>query len=115
MSLALSPGTPASQAAAWVQGFLHGSGLALIHHTSLWRLVNQWVMSLPEETFVSVLPLLRRTFSTFPAGERRQIGELAKGAGQVKMPGGPDQLDLARVENVLPLLLKILGKPKETA
>lgn len=114
MSFALSPGTPASQAAAWVQGFLYGSGLALIHHASLWRLVNQWVMSLSEETFVSVLPLLRRTFSTFPAGERRQIGELAKGASPAETSHGPDQLDLARVGNVLPLLLKILGKPKET-
>jgi hypothetical protein len=114
MSLALSPGTPASQAAAWVQGFLHGSGLALIHQASLWRLINQWVISLSEETFISVLPLLRRTVSTFPAGERRQIGELAKGAGPTHILHGQDQLDMSRVEKVLPLLLKILSKPEET-
>ena len=110
MSLALSPGTPTAQAAAWVQGFLHGSGLALIHHATLWRLLNQWVMSLSHETFISVLPLLRRTFSTFPAGERRQIGELAKSGGQTESLSGENQLDMARVEKVLPLLIKILGK-----
>src|SRR5262249_2645469 len=105
MSLALSPGTPTSQAAAWVQGFLHGSGLALIHHAALWRIVNQWVMSLSNETFISALPLLRRTFSTFPSGERRQIGELAKGVSQTEFVGGNNDLDMSRVEKVLPLLI----------
>jgi Family of unknown function (DUF5682) len=115
MSLALSPGTPTSQAAAWVQGFLHGSGLALIHHASLWQLVNQWVLSLSNETFISILPLLRRTFSTFPAGERRQIGELAKTGGQVAILQGENHLDISRVEKVLPLLIKILGEQQEAA
>jgi hypothetical protein len=115
MSLVLSPGTPTSHAAAWVQGFLHGSGLALIHHATLWRLVNQWVMSLSEESFISVLPLLRRTFSTFPVGERRQIGEMAKSGGPTEILQGDDHLDMSRVEKVLPLLIKILGKEKETA
>ena len=113
MSLALSPGTPTAQAAAWVQGFLHGSGLALIHHASLWQLVNHWVMSLSDEVFISVLPLLRRTFSTFPAGERRQIGELAKSGGQTEIQSGGRQLDMSRVEKVLPLLIKILGKRED--
>lgn len=109
MSLALSPGMPAAQAAAWVEGFLHGSGLTLIHHASLWQLVDQWVMSLSNEMFISVLPLLRRAFSAFPAGERRQIGELAKNGGQTETLRGENNLDMSRVEKVLPLLIKILG------
>lgn len=113
MSLALSPGTPTPQAAAWVQGFLHGSGLALIHHASLWQLINQWVLSLSNETFISVLPLLRRTFSTFPAGERRQIGELAKGGSQTEMLRGEEDLDISRVKKVLPLLIRILGQEEQ--
>ena len=115
MSLALSPGTPAPQAAAWVQGFLHGSGLALLHNPVLWQLVNQWVMSLSPDSFVAVLPLLRRTFSTFPAGERRQIGELAKDSGQLSIPQTDDDLDMDRVEKVLPLLKAILGISEESA
>jgi Family of unknown function (DUF5682) len=115
MRLTLSPGTPAAQAAAWVQGFLHGSGLALLHNATLWSLVNQWVMSLSNEMFLSVLPLLRRTFSTYPAGERRQIGELAKNSGQIKILHGENDLDLERVKKVLPLLKTILGVPKESA
>lgn len=114
MSLALSPGTPAAQAAAWVQGFLHGSGLALLHHTTLWRLVNQWVMSLSDETFLAVLPLLRRTFSTFPTGERRQIGELVKSGGPAEILHEEDRLDPARLEKVLPLLIKILGRQESS-
>ena len=115
MSLALSPGTPAPQAAAWVQGFLHGSGLALLHNPVLWQLVNQWVMSLSPDSFVAVLPLLRRTFSTFPAGERRQIGKLAKDSGQLSIPQTDDDLDMDRVEKVLPLLKAILGISEESA
>ena len=115
MSLALSPGTPAPQAAAWVQGFLHGSGLALLHNPVFWQLVNQWVMSLSPDSFVAVLPLLRRTFSTFPAGERRQIGELAKDSGQLPIHPTDDDLDMDRVEKVLPQLMAILGISKEPA
>lgn len=115
MSLALSPGTPAAQAAAWVQGFLQGSGLALLHNPILWQLVNQWVMSLSGDSFVAILPLLRRTFSSFPAGERRQIGELAKDSGQVQSVRSNDDLDPARVKKVLPLLKLILAKSMEPA
>ena len=115
MGLVLSPGIPTAQAAAWIQGFLHGSGLALLHNPMLWQLVNQWVMSLSSDQFVSVLPLLRRTFSTFPSGERRQIGELAKDGVPVQVFDANDQLDMQRVEKVLPLLKMLLGIPKESA
>jgi len=37
--------------------------------------LNQWLCGLPEETFTQLLPLLRRTFATFAAPERRSIGE----------------------------------------
>jgi hypothetical protein len=109
MSQALSPGTPAAQSAAWLQGFLHGSGQALIHHPRLWRLVDDWVLSLPEDLFTSVLPLLRRTFSMFPAPERRQIGEMARSGGRAAVVSGDIELDPARVEQALALVMMILG------
>jgi hypothetical protein len=115
MGLALSPGTPTPQAAAWVLGFLHDSGLALLHNPVFWQLVNQWVISLSPDSFVAVLPLLRRTFSTFPAGERRQIGELAKDGGQLPTHQTDNDLDMDRVEKVLPQLKAILGISKELA
>jgi hypothetical protein len=109
MSRALSPGTPADQSAAWVQGFLHQGGQALIYHPRLWQLVDEWVLSLPEHTFKTVLPLLRRTFSTFTAPERRQIGEMARSSGRIPAAVGELELDPARVERALELVRKILG------
>ena len=110
MSLALSPGTPAAESAAWVQGFLHSGGQALIHDPGLWRLLDEWVLSLPETLFTSLLPLLRRTFSTFPASERRQIGELAKTGGRIAATAGKMELDPVRAEKALLLVNLILGK-----
>jgi len=109
MSLALSPGTPAPESAAWVQGFLHSGGQALIHAPALWQLLNEWVCSLPEALFTTLLPLLRRTFSTFPAPERRQIGELAKTGGRAASLTGNLELDPARAEKALALVKLILG------
>ncbi len=108
MGLALSPGTPAPQSAAWVQGFLHGSGQALIHHPHLWQMLDAWVLTLPESLFTSLLPLLRRTFSTFAAPERRQIGELAKTGGRSAVSTGDDDLDEIRAEKALALVIQIL-------
>lgn len=109
MSLALSPGTPAAESAAWVQGFLHSGGQALIHHPNLWQLLNDWLVSLPEEQFIAVLPLLRRTFSTFPPPERRQLGEIAKTGGRITAATGEVELDPARAEKALALVNQILG------
>jgi len=108
MSRALSPGTPAAQAAAWVQGFLHGGGQALIHHPQLWQLVNDWLLALPGELFATLLPLLRRTFSLFPAAERRQIGELARHGRAAFSQGGAANLDLVRAASALTLVKLIL-------
>lgn len=62
-----------SAVAAWLEGFLHGNGLLLIHQPGLLRLINQWVDSLPEEGLAVHLPILRRTFSVFSARERKEI------------------------------------------
>ncbi len=77
--LALSPVNGAPKAAAWLDGFLHGSGLLLIHHRELWTLVDDWVGRLDDEGFQMVLPLLRRTFSKYQPVERRKMLELASG------------------------------------
>jgi hypothetical protein len=115
MSQALSPGTPTPQAAAWVEGFLHGSGQALIHHLHLWQMVDAWALALPEEQFNAVLPLLRRTFSTFSASERRQIGELAKTGGRVAAAVENLPLDPLRAEKALTLVKFILEAKQETS
>ncbi len=113
MEYALSPGSPPAQAAAWLEGFLHGSSLVLIHKPQFWQMVDSWVMSLTPEMFTALLPLIRRTFSTFPAPERHQIGELAKGGGRAAAAAGDEDLEMARVEKVLPILIRILGAQED--
>ena len=113
MSLALSAAAEPSQAAAWVEGFLRGSGLLLLHDESLWQVLDEWVTQLNGDVFVQLLPLLRRTFSTFPAPERRQMGERVKRgmtpAGKGRAIGVDEGLDVSRAESVLPVVRMLLG------
>lgn len=81
MGLALSPGTPPPEAAAWIEGFLSGGGVLLVHDERLLALVDGWLSSVPGDAFTDVLPLLRRTFSAFDTGVRRTVGELVRRGG----------------------------------
>jgi hypothetical protein len=71
---ALARGTEPSAAAAWLDGFLAGTGQVLVHDAALLGLIDRWMCELPDDLFTAVVPLLRRTFGTFSAGERRAIG-----------------------------------------
>src|SRR5262245_43735801 len=115
LSLALSTANEPAQAAAWIEGFLKGSGLLLLHDETLWRTLDEWLTALPNDSFTALAPLLRRTFSTFTSPERRQIGERARrGVASVSraaigvQPSAED-FDQARAEAVLPLVAKLLG------
>lgn len=111
LGLALSLATEPTQAAAWIEGFLKGSGLLLLHDQDIWQVLDQWVCELAPDTFVTLLPLLRRTFSTFPAAERRQMGErVTQGRVGAGLQGwGSEELDCDRAEMVLPLVAQLLG------
>ena len=111
LSRTLSVAEDPPRAAAWVEGFLAGSGQLLLHDDTLWRLVDDWLSSLREETFVALLPLLRRAFSTFTAPERRQLGQRARqpgGSGRLTSPGDLE-FDQARAEAGLRTVLMLLG------
>ncbi|MEO9326011.1 DUF5682 family protein [Nocardioides sp. C4-1] len=75
MSRRLSRAADAVAGAAWVDGFLDGDAVLLVHDATLLGLVDAWVAGVGEESFEDVLPLLRRTFARFEPPERRQIGE----------------------------------------
>lgn len=111
LSLMLSRGGDPAQAAAWVEGFLSSSGLVLLHHADLLDLIDRWIGSISNEVFQEQVPLLRRTFSTFPAAERRQIGELLRGRlADAKSPASaPEDLNVERARRVLPVLRTIFG------
>lgn len=78
ISLALSTANKPQHVASWIEGFLKGSGMILIYDNRLWNLIYDWVNSLEQEVFMDLLPYLRRAFSRFEHGERRQIGSKAK-------------------------------------
>jgi hypothetical protein len=127
--LALSPVTPARQAAAWVEGLLHGSGLLLVHQDGLWVALDTWLADLTPDTFIALLPLLRRAFSAFQPSERRAMGEKLKRIRQavpmgasaaLKSRRGDDvvsddtlaavaALDRGRSDGMVPILAHILG------
>lgn len=109
LSQALSIGPEPDAAAAWLEGFLNQSALVLLHDDSLWTLVDGWVAGLGEEHFLRVLPLIRRTFASFQAAERRQLGEKAKHTTTTRPAARPSDWDLARAELPLPLLRTVLG------
>nr|WP_202495864.1 DUF5682 family protein [Streptomyces sp. SID4982] len=124
MGLALSPGTPPGDAAAWVEGFVGGGGggLLLVHDERLLALVDAWLTSVPADAFTDVLPLLRRTFSAYEPGVRRTLGELVRrgpgsGAGAgghpATSPGFAPEADAGRADAVLPVLHLLLGLTPE--
>jgi hypothetical protein len=110
LSLHLSAGAEPAKAAAWLDGFLNRNAVVLLHDASVWRLVDDWLAGLKEEHFVRVLPLVRRTFSAFEAGERRDLGQRAgQGAQVVAAPVATAAWDEDRACLPLPLLRQILG------
>ncbi|HEX2533350.1 MAG TPA: DUF5682 family protein, partial [Chitinophagaceae bacterium] len=75
--------------AAWLEGFLKGSGTLLLLDEDLWSVLNGWVSTLEDADFTEVLPLLRRTFAQFTPPERHKLGEKARhGSGSVTRKTG---------------------------
>ncbi|MEU6627968.1 DUF5682 family protein [Streptomyces parvus] len=128
MGLALSPGTPPADAAAWIEGFVGGAsggGMLLVHDERLLGLVDAWLTGVPADQFTDVLPLLRRTFSAYEPGVRRTLGELVR-RGPVPEGARRDDaapatggfgpgLDRTRADAVEPVLRLLLGRPPEPA
>lgn len=73
-----SVGNSPSDIAFWFEGFLEGSGTVLLLDDVLWGLVNSFICNLDQESFDQILPIMRRTFSTFEQHERTQLGQKAK-------------------------------------
>ncbi len=111
LSRALSYGTPPSVGAAFVEGFLAGSGTVLLHDAELRSVIDRWLSSLSPSAFDATVPLLRRTFGAFEPAERRQLGRLVAG-GRPETPAGfgPD-VDAERLGATLITVRHLLGLP----
>lgn len=111
-SYAMSSAAPPAISAAWLEGFLKGSGTLLLVDNDLWTVVYNWMHHLEEDAFKQLLPLLRRTFSNFSKAERRKLGEKAKGGttGNSDMQQQEmDNIDTVRALKGVPVVLQMLG------
>ena len=119
LAAVLSVGEDRSRAAAWIEGFLSGSGMVLLHDEAMLRLLDGWLRDVPGEAFADLLPLLRRTFATFEPSERRQIGERVRrlgpdGSGAGSTANGDrdrdgEAVDRERAAPVLAAVARLLG------
>jgi hypothetical protein len=117
--LTLSPATPTAEAAAWVAGVLRGGAQMMLAQNGLWLALDGWLAALDGETFVALLPLLRRAFADFEAPARRTMGEKVKRlhhtetASEAGSTAGTIGAEGAVVEErarrVLPVLARVLG------
>jgi len=81
----LSPGTPPLHCIAWLEGFFGAYRRSgdnedgandvnlLIHVPALLRVLDTWLLELPEERFIEHLPLLRRVFGRSHQATREHI------------------------------------------
>ncbi|WP_241199059.1 DUF5682 family protein [Rhodococcus sp. NJ-530] len=106
LSRALSVGSTPTAKAGWVDGFLGGGGLVLVHDQALLTLIDTWVRQLREQDFIDTLPLLRRTFGAFEAGERRAIGQAVRGGRRVETTV---ETDARRGRAAMAVVADILG------
>ncbi|HVU95307.1 MAG TPA: DUF5682 family protein [Puia sp.] len=114
---AMSAATPPAIAAAWLEGFLKGSGTLLLLDNQLWSVVHGWVAGLDSDNFVQVLPLLRRTFSHYTNAERRKLGEKVRSgdAGGVSRGALAADFDVERAVRGIPVVMQLLGLPLSAA
>ncbi|MCO5198998.1 MAG: DUF5682 family protein [Anaerolineae bacterium] len=99
------------QAATWLEGFLQGSELLIIHDRDLWQLLDDWITQLHDERFLSILPLLRRTFSSFSEAARAKMHDRVRAARtrQETTSAAEPRFDYEQARTVLPLVAQLLG------
>jgi Family of unknown function (DUF5682) len=109
---AMSAATPPAIAAAWLEGFLKGSGMLLLLDNQLWGVVSDWVAGLDKDNFVEVLPLLRRTFANYTNTERRKLGEKVRAGDEgISVSAGVEEqpFDFDRARLGIPVVLRLFG------
>lgn len=109
LAAALSIGNTPAAKAAWIDGFLGGRGLLLVHDRELLRRIDEWLRELTEDQFVATLPLVRRTFGSFESGERRAIGQALRDTGPTTPAAATTAVAPARGQLALRAAAAILG------
>jgi hypothetical protein len=112
LGLVLSTAGDPGRAGAYLEGFLAGGALLLLHDPELLEVVDAWLTGAGGRAFDDLLPLVRRAFASFSAAERRQIGQQVTALGDAGARGhrpADSDIDEARAALVLPTLRLLLG------
>lgn len=70
---ALSQANDVSFMIQWLQGLLQGTPGRLLYIPELWKTLSDWIDTLPEEHFKTLLPLFRKAIQQYSPMERREI------------------------------------------
>ncbi|MEO0972429.1 MAG: DUF5682 family protein, partial [Pseudomonadota bacterium] len=111
-SQALSPAVPVDEAGRWLEGFLGEHGDVLLLDETLLGLVDDWLLGQDEDTFLELIPMMRRAFSNFDANLRRRLLDLVTRGNAGERSGthiARDEAADTAFANALPLLHTILG------
>ncbi len=108
MSRALSLAADPVDAAGWIDGFLTGDAVVLIHDLTLLGLLDSWIAGTDTAVFDDVLPLLRRTFSAFGTAERAMIGRRVS-QGTVASVAASDRIDVTQAQAGLRAVARLIG------
>ncbi len=115
VSRSLSRGADPGRGAMWLDGFLTGDAMLLLHDPGLLAAIDEWLTDVSDGVFDDLLPLVRRAFSRYTAAERRMIGaevkRLEHGAGRQSLV--TDDIDSVRGDLVLPTVALLLGSGDE--
>lgn len=106
MHFHLSTGASTMDQAMWIEGFLYGSAMVLIHHFPFWKIVDEWLEGVSEQQFMEMVPVLRRTFSEFSPSEKKKLSYYSRHGRQDKK-SEERNLNQERVRVVMPTLLNI--------
>ena len=77
LSFYTSSGNQPMNVAYWFEGFLQKSGTILLLDDNLWTVLNTWIQSLEYDVFIEVLPVIRRTFSSYSQDEKNKLAQKA--------------------------------------
>jgi hypothetical protein len=103
----LSLAADAHHGAAWLDGFLTGDVTLLLHDPELLTVIDEWVVTVAEDAFDDLLPLLRRAFARYEKAERRMIGEQLKRGAVFESIAG--DFDATRAAPAVAKVAELLG------
>ena len=107
LARALSPANPPKAAASFLAGFFGESAEVILHDSTLFAIVDEWLATPEEEDFLATLPMMRRAFAGFGAVARRRLIEQV-GRGAAPAAAVTTMVDEAAFAKALPLLRLIL-------